>query len=78
MNGNFIVAVANKEGTVVEAKTIKRSKYGCAAEYEKAIARCITKFEHKYGDKGYLIHQGTASDVASFLTVYPELVQQRH
>ena len=78
MNGNFLIAVADKEGLVVEAKTIERSRYCCAANYEKAIARCITNFEHKYGDKGYLIHQGTASNVASFLTVYPELVQQQH
>ncbi len=76
MNGNIVIIVTNRQGKVVASKVFQRSNYGSADNYEVAIARQIGSFEHKYRTRNYAIHQGSANDVASFLTVYPELVRK--
>lgn len=75
-NGNYIILVMDKKGRLVDAKVFQRSKYSSIDVYEESIAKHIGCFERKYKDPDYVIHQGSASDVASFFTVYPELASK--
>ena len=75
MNGNIVIIVTNRRGKIVDSMVFQRSKYDSADNYERAIARKIGSFEQRYSASHYRIHQGSASDVSSFLTVYPELAR---
>ena len=75
MEGDFVIVVTdNTSGKIMAAKILQRSEYPTPDKYEKAIARNIDKLEREYKAKKYVIHQGNASNVSSFLTMYPEIV----
>lgn len=76
MNGNIVIVVTNRQGKVVASRVFHRSSYSSPDNYEGAIAKQIGSYEHKYGTPSYAIHQGSASTVTSFLTVYPELTRK--
>ncbi len=76
MNGDIVIIVMGRGGKVVDSKVFQHSKYPSDDKFENAIARRIDSFERMYKGRDYVIHQGSSSNVASFLTVYPELARK--
>lgn len=76
MNGDMIIIVTGRGGKVVDSKVVQHSRYPSNDNYEKAIAKQLGIFERMYKSRSYVIHQGSSSSVASFLTVYPELARK--
>jgi len=76
MNGDMVIVVTDRGGKVVDSKVFQHSRYPSNDNYEKAIAKQIGIFERMYEGRGCAIHQGSSSNVASFLTVYPELARK--
>ena len=76
MSNDFIVVVTDRKGAVVVSKVFHRERYDSDDTYERAIARHIGCLEKKYSEDDYTIHQGSASNVSSFFTAYPELARK--
>ena len=76
MNGDIIILVTGRGGKVVDSRVFQRSRYTSYDKYEEAIAKKIGSFERRYKSPSYVIHQGNSGNVASFLTVYPELARK--
>ena len=76
MNGDMVIIVTGPRGKVVDSKVFKHSRYPLDDNYEKAITKQIGIFERTYKSPSYVIHQGSASTVTSFLTVYRELARK--
>ena len=74
-NGNIVIIVMDRSHRIVASQVLPSSRYRSPENHERAIARAIGHFEHKYPGPDYVIHQGSARNVASFLTVYPELAR---
>lgn len=73
---NMVIIVTDRDGKTVASRVFLSSRYQSHDAYDRAIAKSIGHFERTYAGQGYRIHQGSAKDVASFLTVYPELARR--
>ena len=74
-NGNIVLIVMDRDRKIVASQVLLVSRYPLSENYERAVAKAIGHLENKYPSPDYVIHQGSAKDVASFLTVYPELAR---